>query len=198
MARYCVSQLCEYCGTAFINDRRDKVRRFCSKRCSAFARPPDSRRGNPRIGRDAKCEGCGQTFYLAAWKERKARIRHCSLACRKASWERARPAGLVHEYARVGVSAEEAAKYPTAHPNGGSKWGMLRSHYAWNVAHPDDVVQPGESVHHIDGIKWNDDPANLRKTSHAGHRMIHANINRRLLKAEMELAEYRRRFGALA
>lgn len=197
--KYSVQQPCEYCGVVFVNERRDKVRRFCSKRCSAFARPPESRLGKPRIGRDATCEECGQTFYLAAWIERKRNIRHCSLACKRAAGEHARRVGSSgHEYARVGISAEEAACYPTAHTNGPNKWWMLRSHREWNRAHPDDMVQPGESVHHIDGFKWNDDPANLRKTSFSGHRMIHANVNRRLLKAEAALDEYRRRFGALA
>lgn len=51
-----------------------------------------------------------------------------------------------------------------------------RSHYAWNINHPEDPVLPGEIIHHIDHDCQNDNISNLQKYKDEVHR-----------KAEMQL-----------
>lgn len=45
-----------------------------------------------------------------------------------------------------------------------------RSHYIWNLNHPEDPVLPGEIVHHKDHNCQNDNISNLQKRTDAEHR----------------------------
>jgi hypothetical protein len=58
--------------------------------------------------------------------------------------------------------------------NGKPKY-MARSHHIWNLHYPDNVIKPGEAIHHIDHNKQNDDPANLQKMAISDHQSYHAN-----------------------
>lgn len=57
---------------------------------------------------------------------------------------------------------------------GGRVVHQLRSHYMWNLHHPDDPVMPGEHVHHIDHDSLNDHPDNLAKFAASDHARHHA------------------------
>jgi hypothetical protein len=48
--------------------------------------------------------------------------------------------------------------YPTAHSGE-----LPRSHLVWNRAHPDDLVQPGEQVRHVNRVRDDDRIENLEK-----------------------------------
>lgn len=51
------------------------------------------------------------------------------------------------------------------HPTCDRKGYMFRYHLVWNRAHPDDPVQRGEVIHHLDGNSMNDALSNLVKLS---------------------------------
>ena len=46
-----------------------------------------------------------------------------------------------------------------------------RSHYTWNLNHPEDPVLPGEIIHHVDHNYQNDDISNLQKFTDKQHRV---------------------------
>jgi hypothetical protein len=62
-------------------------------------------------------------------------------------------------YMRVPVPREERHLHPTVDARGY----IARSHYVWNVAHPDDPVRPGQTVHHVNGDSLDDRPNNLER-----------------------------------
>lgn len=76
-------------------------------------------------------------------------------------------------YARVTISYEEAKGYPTAVV--ASQFGrhIARSHLVWNRAHPDDVVQKGEHIHHINHVRDDDRIENLEKMNGREHARLH-------------------------
>jgi hypothetical protein len=76
-------------------------------------------------------------------------------------------------YVRATLPPEEAALSPTALRHGAS-WSIPRSHRVWNRAHPDDLVQPGEQVHHLNGVTDDDRIENLAKMSRQAHEELHA------------------------
>lgn len=51
---------------------------------------------------------------------------------------------------------------------------VRRSHVVWNDTHPDDLIMPGEVIHHKDGNKKNDNPENLAKMKDRKHRQLEA------------------------
>ncbi len=55
-----------------------------------------------------------------------------------------------------------------------------RSHYVWNMNHPDNPVMPGEIIHHIDHNHQNDDIVNLAKLPDSKHRREEMQLVRRL------------------
>jgi hypothetical protein len=73
-----------------------------------------------------------------------------------------------HVFVRPAADSERA--FPTSGPDGQ----ITRSHLVWNRAHPDDVVQPGEEVHHRNRDPADDRLENLQKfPSHAAHMAAH-------------------------
>jgi hypothetical protein len=75
-------------------------------------------------------------------------------------------------YVRVTITPEQAALWPTAlkHGNG---WSIQRSHKVWNEAHPDDLVETGYHVHHLNHQRDDDRPENLEKMLRGDHLRRH-------------------------
>ena len=46
----------------------------------------------------------------------------------------------------------------------------------WNANHPEDLVKPGEVVHHLDLNGLNDVLSNYGKLTRARHKQLHSNI----------------------
>lgn len=80
-------------------------------------------------------------------------------------------------YVRRTLSPSEAAAMPTAlrHGNG---WSVPRSHYVWNLAHPQNPVRPGEVIHHRDRVRDNDVITNLDKLTRREHEKLHISERR--------------------
>lgn len=64
-----------------------------------------------------------------------------------------------HRHYRVPVPLEERANHPTVD----SKGYMPRSHYLWNLAHPDDPVLRGQVIHHLNEDSLDDRVDNFEK-----------------------------------
>lgn len=81
-------------------------------------------------------------------------------------------------YVRRTLTPAEAAVMPTAlrHGNG---WSVPRSHYVWNLAHPDNPVREGEVIHHRDRVRDNDVIDNLEKLTRQDHEALHIADRRR-------------------
>ena len=77
-------------------------------------------------------------------------------------------------YVRVVVSRDEGLRYPTARLGRVNSWTIMRSHLVWNRAHPDDLVQRGDQVHHKNRRPGDDNLENLAKMSRAEHSRLHA------------------------
>ena len=50
----------------------------------------------------------------------------------------------------------------------------MMTHVVWNVSNPDDLVHPGDNIHHIDGDALNDDMSNLQKMTRSEHSSFHS------------------------
>jgi hypothetical protein len=57
-----------------------------------------------------------------------------------------------------------------------------RAHAVWNRAHPDDLVQPGEHVHHVNGDPSDDRIENLEKLTPAEHADRHRDDRRAAMR----------------
>lgn len=76
-------------------------------------------------------------------------------------------------YVRQRLTEAEAARHPTARRRSGGSWNIQRSHLVWNEAHPDDPVQPGEHVHHLNHVRDDDRIENLQKMKAGEHEAMH-------------------------
>lgn len=88
-------------------------------------------------------------------------------------------------YIRRTLTAAEVAIMPTAvkHGNG---WSIPRSHYVWNLTHPDDRVNPGEVIHHINRIRDDDVSHNLQKMTRRDHEALHIAGRRKRLEVTQD------------
>lgn len=81
-------------------------------------------------------------------------------------------------YFYVLLPYSERGQYPTE-----TKRGYIRrSHYVWNKSHPDNLVRPGQIIHHNNGNPKDDRPENYTKVnSHSEHMKFHRDeISRRI------------------
>ncbi len=77
-------------------------------------------------------------------------------------------------HVRCTITPKEASNHPTALNHGSPNyWSIQRSHLVWNRAHPDNLVRPGQHIHHINRIKDDDRIKNLRKMGHSAHLAMH-------------------------
>lgn len=80
-------------------------------------------------------------------------------------------------YVRVTLHPDEVLAHPTAlHHQSSNHWTIQRSHVVWNEHHPDDKVQPGEHVHHLNHVRDDDYVENLLKLDAAEHLSHHARL----------------------
>lgn len=154
---------CAACGREFTAKRASSQAppQFCSRACWSSTI-------TKRAGKTHTCEQCGQEF-----PDKPGRAgRFCSLEC---YWKAGGPAANIPnvQRARTGVEAPGRKRKYLGRVDGKPQY-MQRSHWFWNQAHPDDPVQPGEHVHHIDHDVTNDDPSNLAKYTADEHAALHA------------------------
>lgn len=111
------------------------------------------------------CEQCGAEFNLYRGPNAKP-PRFCSYRCYWAS-------GDPGKNNRKGERKSGYRHVYMGRIDGKPKY-ILASHFVWDMTHPDDPVQPGDYVHHIDHNTLNDAPVNLRKMSVEQHQAYHA------------------------
>lgn len=118
---------------------------------------------------EVECERCGKQFsaYRAPGRDKP---RFCSYDCYFATGEMAKNSQFVPGYRGERTSR---VKVYLGRVDGKPKY-MQRSHWVWNQHHPDDPVQPGEHIHHIDRDKLNDEISNLQKLTATEHEKMHA------------------------
>lgn len=118
---------------------------------------------------EVECEQCGKSFTAYRGPDR-GKPRFCSYDCYTKSGEMAKNSPFA-----VGRTGQRTSRHRVylGRVDGKPKY-MPRSHAVWNQHHPDDPVQPGDHVHHIDHDKLNDDPANLQKLTATEHAELHA------------------------
>ena len=77
-------------------------------------------------------------------------------------------------YVRLTLHPDDAADHPTAlHHQSSNHWSIPRSHVVWNEHHPNDRVQPGEHVHHMNHVRDDDYIENLQKLDASEHLSYH-------------------------
>lgn len=157
---------CEHCGKSYRLSRAaiQEPPRFCSRACfhaAVGAKPPVVK----------QCDHCGNDFTVkGAYAHR---VHFCSRACYWASGGPAKNSPFQEGHS--GPRKNRAKVYVGRGDDGKPRY-IPRSHWVWNQHHPNDPVQPGEHVHHIDLNKLNDDPTNLQKMSVSDHLSHHASL----------------------
>ena len=155
---------CAACGAEFTATRsvRQPPPTYCSRDCwrAGATSGPSA---------DHTCENCGSTFRR---KPSEGPARFCSREC---YWRAGAPAENLENVRRARTNGETPGrKRKYVGRVAGKPTYVQRSHWVWNQAHPDDPVQPGEHIHHIDHDPSNDDLANLAKYSAEDHAALHA------------------------
>lgn len=120
-----------------------------------------------------KCQHCGEHFTVY-WRPSLPRPRFCSYAC---YWASGGPAKNAPNYQRKQVRGEVPGGRKQVYLGRdaeGERRIVSRSHYVWDQENPDDLVMPGEHIHHLDGDKSNDAVENLQKMQASEHLSYHA------------------------
>ncbi len=170
-----VPLVCVQCERPFLS-RPNEVRngrRFCSHSCRGRWFHGGRNVKNRKV--DLACECCGASFRVSPSKVVNTGTgsprRFCSRACRDrflvaenaTSWKGGRyldPAGYV-------------LVYRPGHPR--ARWnGHAYEHVLVAEAKAGRPLEKGEHVHHVDGNKANNDPANLLVLSASDHMRLHA------------------------
>jgi len=172
---------CERCQSSFEIRRGDRVRRFCSRLCwyktprqhSAEAKEKMalSKRGdqNPAKRPEVRAKISESLRKLGPRPRPNYEAPRGPQAhnWRGGVWQRK------DGYVIVWIPPDERHKWPEISRQGY----VFRSHAAWNEAHPDDPWRPGEVIHHRNGIKDDDRPANLEKLANqSSHFQHHASL----------------------
>lgn len=180
---------CAVCGTAFYRnptEARKGAGVYCSQACHNVAQT------KPAVVK--VCAVCGRELRL---KPSQAHIQFCSKSCEGTARTKrpltrshnGRPARLdQHGYVLV---------YEPTHPNRSMK-GWQYEHRLVAEAALGRLLTSAEAVHHVNGVKNDNDPTNLVVMDGTDHAALSVkdyrdSINTRLAR----LAEYERRFGPL-
>ena len=179
---------CDHCGKPLYRCageiRRD--RRYCSSACrgAGQTKPPIIK----------QCARCGLEMRL---QQSKGYIQYCSRGCAGLARTK-RPLGRIHNGrpARCDKYGYVLVWEPT-HPNPALK-GWQYEHRLVVEATISRYLRSDEDVHHVNGVKDDNRPENLKVMAHTDHMLISSRDYRdQVLRNKDELAEYRRRFGLL-
>lgn len=150
---------CKHCENPFTRTAaavRQGRSVYCSPTCQANAR-------QDRL--EVTCERCGVVWKIK--RSKAAAARFCSRECRHASDRGKHP----HNY--QGIRRFERGYIITNHPSGG----RVYEHRLVMEQKLDRELLDSEHVHHIDGNRANNDPANLMLVSRSEHNAIHRGIS---------------------
>ena len=148
------TRTCPQCGTPY------------GKRARCYVCQP----GKQRTGEQRTCRNCGQPFYVSRSAARDTARRtgtYCSNACKYAAMPRCQGHPERIQYHSAGYRLAYAPDHPRA------SRGRVLEHILVMEQTLGRALQPGEFVHHRDGDKQNNDPANLQLVSNAEHAAIH-------------------------
>lgn len=135
----------------------------------------------PKTGENRTCPICGIVFYAAPWQLRDTARKqgtYCSKACKDTALQTLmqgpRKDQVIHSGGYVLVWAPD-------HPR--SSRGRVLEHILVAERKLGRPLRDGETVHHIDKDKTNNDPANLRILSNSEHATLHADERHPLVEA---------------
>lgn len=140
-----ITLTCEHCSESFHPWRSDRPQRFCSRECARAAGFSGATRTLP----DLTCQHCGGTFRSRGSQQRN---RFCSRECYLASGTKIPdPSGYIRVYA-----PNEPGAYTS---------GQITEHRLVMQRHLGRALQPGETIHHINGDKTDNRIENLQLRS---------------------------------
>lgn len=157
---------CPRCGVEFTRYHTAKlVPKFCSRKCA----------NHDRVGK--------------ASAETRAKLSSANRTTNNNNWGGGTRTRSSDGRVFIRVPEGERHLHPTVYKDGY----ILRYVYVWNRAHPDDPVQRGEVIHHINESPSDDRLENLEKTvqkRHASHhtagRPMPAEVRAKISKAHRE------------
>ena len=176
---------CAGCGKALYRSKGQTEKRYCSRACQAMAF---------RKGVEKPCESCGVTMYVVPSM---ATTRFCGRECYEAN--RIKRSGIGRQHNGREVIRDHAGYlriWEPSHPS--ASQGRVLEH-RWVIEQSiGRHLMSDEHVHHLNGIKDDNRLDNLQVMDAQAHRLLTAAELKDQRQSEAaELAEYRRRYGAL-